>query len=77
MPLLYLVFNPLLLEHSLLFDPLPLLILVPLNQLPLTVQVLLIPHLQQLPIIVLVKLLELVIEEVPQLVLLHHTYYIQ
>lgn len=75
MPLLYLFLNPLLLEHPLLFDPLPLLILVPFNQLPLTVQVLLVPDLKQLPVIVLVESLELVIQQVPQLVLLNPTRY--
>jgi hypothetical protein len=75
MLLLYLFFNPLFLEHPLLLDELLLFVSVPLNDLPLTVQVLFVPDLEQLPIIVLIELLELVIKQIPQLVLLHSSYF--
>lgn len=70
MPLLYLLFNPFLLDDPLLLNPLLLLILALLDLLSLTEQVLLKSHLQQLPVIVLVQLLKLLVQQLAQLLLL-------
>ncbi len=70
MPLLYLLFNPFLLDDPLLLDPLLLLILVLLSLLSLTEQVFLKSHLQQLPVIVLVQLLKLLVQQLAKLLLL-------
>ena len=70
MPLLYLLFDPFLLDDPLLLDPLLLLILALLDLLSMTEQVLLESHLQQLPVIVLVQLLKLLVQQLAQLLLL-------